>query len=170
MKAQAMIDSLMLVLVFSFILVLFAISYNSSSFNNERIRYEALQHKKTLDALLGKTIIMTDENGTQIVKATAREVMAWAECSEDHSFKGVSAKAELLKQLNDTLKLINNNKHYILSINMSAYGGEVRLYDNKSSVCLEDVVVARESFKACGKEVKLLYGTWFKWMNPPDTC
>ncbi|MFH0986840.1 MAG: hypothetical protein V1911_02200 [Candidatus Micrarchaeota archaeon] len=164
-KGQAMVDVLMIAVVFSFVFTLFAVSSDSSSLRAQSLRYETQQNQLAMLSALKDSVNISLSDGSEI-NGRLIDILAMLDCGGTTCQKnGICDSSKQL--LNATLKSLNQGKHFIFYANVTAAGDDYRVYDNESCVYLEDVSVATFAYKtACGESVDVIYGSWFDWQKP----
>jgi len=168
MKAQSMIDSVLLVITVTVIITLFTIPNNN--IQPQSIRYQSTQHQTALQTILNKQINITNTTGQTVINLKTAELIAQQECTAQTYYTDQSTCKNLEQKINQTAKLINPDKNYILQFKLTPCG-EIRVYNKQPTVCLNDISVAKYEYDTqCGNKIEIIYGTWFKWMNPPQTC
>ncbi|MCD6522461.1 MAG: hypothetical protein J7K68_01825 [Candidatus Diapherotrites archaeon] len=162
-RGQALVDSLMLILALSIVLITMHLFLGQSALRSQTLRYESAQHQSTLLTILNKQIIVKN-SGKEVARGRIGDLLIFRACNS--CIKGSKDYCPgLEKEINDTLYSINRGKkHYIFAAN------ETRIYDYRKSVCLDEIPVAKYSVKtACGT-FNVVYGTWFKWEHPKEVC
>lgn len=173
-KAQIILDSLMLIIILSIVFVSTVIIVGESTTKTQGLRYGTQQSQQTVISLLNKYVVLEKDSGDRLAHGRIGDLIAF-----DYNEAGTSVNSKLVEEINNSLRLINNNKHYIFltknttpisSITAAGDVSFIYVYDNKSTVCLDDISLARYEYKGSKVSFLVLYGTWFKWLDPPETC
>ena len=169
MKGQTMVDSLMLVLAFSVVIVTISVISSPETIRSQHLRYSSDIHQAGLRVVTEKYVDFRDMSNVSMLKARVVDALVFHACLADGTDKEMLGQA-VYDEINSSLYMINKGKrHYILDT------GIMRVYDNKSSVCLENIPLASQDVNVtCGTGevvvMRIVYGTWGIHEDPPEGC
>ena len=166
-KGQGMIDSLMLVLVMSIILVSVNVFIGQESLRAQQLKYESVQHQTTLLSILNSYAEFKGEDNSIAFRGRIIDAISICGCTE------IQGSKDFCKSLGETIRsriesIKHASKHFIFQANSTS------TYDDKPTVCLEEIPIASFEFTttcpAGERNLKAVYGSWFEWDDPKEVC
>ena len=159
MRGQVVVDALMLVVALVIIVSTMHMFIGEQAFRSQSLRYQATQHQAALEAVLEKRVSLKGLHGRVV------DIIAFEACNGCPTNASLDYCPGLEQEINSTLSKINKGqRHYIFaSKNLIAY-------DDRKSVCLDAIPVARQNLKTKCGEVDVIYGSWLTSFNPPEVC
>ncbi len=174
MKGQAFVDTVVLFMLVSTILVTMYVYTGNRSVEFQRARYSASQHQAGLEAMLDYYFDLGSTRGY------LKDLLVTYACQANSGNSWVFYT--LLGKLKEKLNLINSNSYkdlyYIFYIEINRTDGfriSGSAYNKWPTVCISDISVARwDASGTCANgekySVKIEYGTWHKWEKVSPTC
>lgn len=155
MKAQMLVDAVMLFLSISLVTTLLTVFQPKNALDAEAVRYEAQQHQLGLLAALNSFVNFTmPAPDNRNVTGRIVDLMTYYACNSlPQSFS-----AKLNDSIGDVLRRLNENKHFILA--WSVDSASFTAHDWWPGVCMEQISVATTSLRVCNRLIEIQYGTW----------
>ena len=163
-KGQGLIDALFLVLSLVIVITFISSSSNFETWRAQSLRYQSQQHQQTVLAVLNDYTVLKNSSNDILLHGRIVDMLAFQLCNGCPSSTGTDYCPVLNKTIENYLRKINTQKHFIFYV-----ANITRIYDNKPSVCLENIPVTTFTYNtSCKLKLEIIYGTWFKWMDPPS--